>query len=327
MPRRAQREGVVAGVDVGGTRIKAAVIGVSGTPLCPTTAATVDRPGTALVDQIVSTVRELNTSGAPLRGVAVALPGIVDPAFGARDLPGKLAGLVGFPLVETLTARLGVPTTCMNDGAAAALGEFVYGAGSGHQDLVVLTLGTGVGSGVIVSGRLFRNGQLEAGGGLGHLSLDVDGTRCLCGNRGCAETRVSATAICNQVADHIARGVPSSLATRGRAARRRLRFEDIVSAARRGDSLSQDLIARFEVALGATIVSAIHAFAPTAVVLTGGMTGAAEVFIENVQAYVDEHTWRYPADRTISVVIGTLGDHSGAVGAATHAYERFVRQD
>lgn len=327
MPRRVQQEGVVAGVDVGGTRIKAALIDAAGAQSRPSIAATADRPGPALVDQIVSMVRELDSSGAPLRGVAVALPGIVDPEFGARDLPGKLAGLAGFPLVEALMTRLGVPATCMNDGTAAALGEFAHGAGRGHQDLVVLTLGSGVGSGVIVSGRLFSNGQLEAGGGLGHMSLDVYGTRCLCGNRGCAETKVSATAICNQVADHIGRGVPTSLTTRGRAARRKLRFEDVVSASTDGDALSRDLIARFEVALGATIVSAIHAFAPTAVVLTGGMTGAADVFIEDVQAYVDEHAWRYPADRTIPVVIGTLGDHSGAVGAATHAYDRFVGQD
>ena len=125
---------------------------------------------------------------------------------------------------------------CLNDGQAAAIGEWRSGAGRGFDDLVVVTLGTGVGSGVILSGRPLVGSWPGAGNGIGHMSFDGDGDRCLCGNVGCPETRVSAPAMVAAATAHVARGVASSLARHDRT----LTFEHIAAAAERHDGLAAE---------------------------------------------------------------------------------------
>jgi glucokinase len=259
---------------------------------------------------------------AECSGVGIGLPGIIEPGFGARHLPGKLPGLEGYPLRQNLEARLGLPVTCLNDGAAATLGEWRYGVGVGVQDLVMLTLGTGVGSGVVLNGRLLANRYLGTGNGVGHFTLDVGGRRCLCGNRGCPETRVSAEAIAAAAADHLRRGVGSSLATAFRRDPASVGFSALVAAARDGDTLSRELMADFARDLGATIVSAIAAYNPEIVVIGGGMAAAGEAYLPAVQAYVDAHAWVYPTSRRVEVRTASFGEYSGVVGAAAGALVR-----
>lgn len=318
--RYGDHPGLAVGLDVGGTRVKAAGIDRTGSVLASTTAA-VPLGAAGLVGHIVATVNDLSPRFGPTASLGIALPGLVDPRFGARSLPGKLPGLEGFALVESLRRTLEIPVTCLNDGAAATYGEWRYGAGAGLSDVVLLTLGTGVGSGAVVNGRLFANAHLGAAGGLGHLTMDPAGARCLCGNRGCAETRISATAMINALQDHVSRGVQSVLAKAVLAGPGDVRFENLVAAAMAGDLLATELMERFIRDLGATIVSAVHAFNPSAVVLAGGMTAEPDAFLPQVQAYVTAHAWRYPRDRDIPVLIGTLADLAGAIGVATYARE------
>ena len=318
--RHPDHPNLAIGFDVGGTRVKAIGIDRAGSVLSSTTVAV--PPGVeGLLAHVVATVNGLRLRFGPAASLGIALPGLVDSRFGARSLPGKLPGLEGFALVESLQRALEIPVTCLNDGAAATYGEWRYGAGTGLSDIVVLTLGTGVGSGVVVNGRLFANAHLGAGGGLGHLTMNPEGARCLCGNRGCAETRISATAMINALRDHVSRGVPSVLAEHVLTGPGEVRFENLVAAATAGDLLAAELMERFIRDLGATVVSAVHAFNPSAVVIVGGMTVEAAAFLPQVQAYVSAHAWRYPRDREIPVLVGALADLAGAIGVAAYALE------
>jgi glucokinase len=313
------------GFDIGGSRVKLGVLTEAGRlrdgathRIGPST------PVEALMKTIErETVRLLDRHGhAGCIGVGIGLPGIIEPGFGARHLPGKLPGLEGHPISQELEARLGLPVGCLNDGAAATLGEWRYGAGAGVQDLVMLTLGTGVGSGVVMNGRLLASRHLGTGGGVGHFTLEVGGRRCLCGNRGCPETRISAEAIAAAAADHLRRGVGSSLAQGFRRDPASVGFSAVVAAAREGDALSRELMAGFARDLGATIVSAIAAYNPEVVIIGGGMAATAEAYLPSVQAYVDEHAWVYPLSRRIEIRRASFGEYSGVVGAAAGALVR-----
>lgn len=313
------------GFDIGGSRIKLGVLTEAGR--LRDGAARRIGPDTS-VDVLTETleretVRLLARHGrAECSGVGIGLPGIIESGFGARHLPGKLPGLEGHPLRQNLEARLALPVTCLNDGAAATLGEWRYGIGVGAHDLVMLTLGTGVGSGVVMNGRLLANRHLGTGGGVGHFTLEVGGRRCLCGNRGCAETRVSAQAMAAAAADHLRRGVGSSLAEAFRRDPASVGFSALVAAARDGDSLSRELMAGFARDLGATIVSAIAAYNPDMVIIGGGMADAGEAYLPAVQAYVDAHAWVYPSSRRVEVRTASFGEYSGVVGAAASALMR-----
>jgi glucokinase len=313
------------GFDIGGSRVKLGVLTEAGR-LRDSAIRGIGRMTSvdALTETIErETVRLLARHGnAECVGVGIGLPGIIEPGFGARHLPGKLPGVEGHPLRQNLEARLGLPVTCLNDGAAATLGEWRYGAGAGVQDLVMLTLGTGVGSGVVMNGRLLANRHPGTGGGVGHFTLEVGGRQCLCGNRGCPETRVSAEAIAAAAADHLRRGVDSSLAMAFRRDPASVGFSALVAAARDGDALSRELLAGFARDLGATIVSAIAAYNPDMVVIGGGMAAAGDEYLPAVQTYVDEHAWVYPLSRRIEIRRASFGEYSGVVGAAAGALVR-----
>jgi glucokinase len=250
-----------------------------------------------------------------LQGIGIAAPGLVEATFGVRNLPGKVAGIEGFPMRERLEARYGVPVRCVNDGAAATLAEWRFGAARGYQDVVGLTLGTGLGAGVILGGRPLRSRHLAAAVSFGHATIEVGGRTCLCGNVGCAETLVSANAVVGRMRDYVARKVPSTITEGYEQDPGRITFQVLVDGVEAGDRAAIEILARFCRDLGATIVTAIHAYDPEIVVLAGGPMAQAEHFVPSVQAYVDRYAFRYPKDRRIPVRRAERSDHAGVLGA------------
>jgi glucokinase len=310
------------GFDLGGTRLKSATVAPDGRVLRSAMQETGSNVNASvLVSMLLDTARSLMSDSDAIRcgGVGVALPGFVDPTFGARGLPGKLPGMEGYPLRERVERELGLPVRCIADGAAATMAEWLAGAGAGVDDVVVITLGTGVGSGVIINGQPLANRHLGTGGGIGQFTIQTGGRLCLCGNRGCAETLISTPAVVGKLNEHLARGVRSSLQaiyTRNPAA---ITFRSLIDGVARGDRLCADVLNGFVRDLGATIVSAIHAYNPSVVVLCGGMTEAADTFLPAVQRYVDEYRWVHPGSRQIPILKGTLEPFAGAIGAALQA--------
>jgi glucokinase len=305
------------GFDIGGTRSKAGVVTADGTVHGAHVEETSHEPFEAIWQQILAyadeAIRQRGARG--LRGVGIAAPGVVEATFGVRNLPGKVPGIEDFPMRERLSDHLGVAVRCVNDGAAATLAEWRFGAARGYEDVVGLTLGTGLGAGAIIGGRPLLSRHLAAAVSFGHATIEVGGRTCLCGNIGCAETLVSANAVVGRMRDYVARKVPSTITEAYEREPGRITFRTLVEGVQVGDRVATEILARFCRDLGATIVTAIHAYDPEVVMLAGGPMAQAEHFLPTVQAYVDRYAFRYPKDRIIPILRAERSDHAGVLGA------------
>ena len=311
------REGWWLGFDIGGTRTKAGVVTPDGHVHDPHVSETTHDPfdviWARLLEHVEAALAQHGAHG--LRGIGIAAPGLIDPTFGVRNLPGKVLGIEDFPMRERLEHRFGVPVRCVNDGAAATLAEWRFGAARGHEDVVGMTLGTGLGVGVILGGRLLTSRHLAAAVSFGHATIEVGGRTCLCGNVGCAETFVSANAVVGRMRDYVARKVPSTITDAYERDPGRITFHTLVEGVEAGDRVALEIMSRFCRDLGATIVTAIHAYDPEVVVLAGGPMAQADHFLPQVQAWVDRYAFRYPKDRIIPILRAERSDHAGVLGA------------
>ena len=323
MARRGSGQAWWLGVDIGGTRTKLGVVTDDGVVHGSRVAETTHQPFSEIWELILgyaeSAIADRGRKG--MRGAGVAAPGIVDPRFGVRNLPGKVLGIEDFPLRERLEAALGVPVRCVNDGAAATLAEWRFGAARGCDDVVGLTLGTGLGAGVILGGRMLESRHLAVGNSFGHVTIEVGGRTCLCGNLGCAETLVSANALVGRMREYVARKVPSLITERYEQHPANLSLSALTAALGEGDRVAVEIMDAFRRDLGATVVTAIHAYDPQMVVLAGGPMAAAEHFLPQVQTYVDTYSFRYPKDRIIPVVRAERSDHAGVLGAVARTMQ------
>jgi len=300
---------VVLAFDIGGARIKAGL--VRDGQVTSLTLATTDETGGAA--GILETVRVIGMEllqKQEAAAIGASIRGIVDPESGVLlDVNEILTSLIGQPLAVHLTEEFKLPSYVDNDARMYALGEFISGAGRGYQNMVCLTLGTGIGCGVVLDGRILR-GRREVAGILGgHCTIDATGPPCTCGNIGCIEAVIGTEALRQQTATMLASGRTSRLH------KGNLEPRDIFAAASAGDEVAREIVQRFAQRLGAGIVTMIHAYDPDIVVLGGGMMPAAEQFLSPVQRYVDTHAWTIPRGR-VRIVPAQCGDAAALVGVA-----------
>ena len=302
----------VLAFDLGGTRIKAGIVGgacVSSLQVEPTD----DREESAALAALLRLGHRLMDT-RDVTAVGVSVKGIVDPVGGVvRDVKERLVGLVGQPLAAILAWEFGRPAVVENDARMYALGEWSHGAGRGRRNVVCLTLGTGVGSSLVLDGRLLRGPRGVGGILAGHATVQVDGPPCTCGNVGCLDA-VIGTAGFVRLADEAVTRDPSPSVLRHVPRTPQHIFE----AAARGDALASTLTHTFATYLGAGIVTAIHAYDPDIVVLGGGMMHSFAPFLPCVQVYVDAHAWTVPRGR-VRIVPATLGDAAALIGVAALA--------
>jgi glucokinase len=281
------------GLDLGGTNIKAAVVdpslGVLATDMCPTGAADGE-------DVVLERVTELGRRvtapfGAPA-SAGLALPGHFDAGAGTGSLlPNLLGDWPGRPIAGPVGHSLGLPVTLVNDVRALTLAELRLGAGRGARDLVCIALGTGVGGGVVIGGRLHLG--LGHAGEIGHTTVDPDGPPCGCGNRGCLDRMA---------------GADSIAAAAGRAS-----VAEAATAARDGDAVARAAFERAGVYVGRVLAGAVVLLWPERVVVGGGVADAGELLLEPLRAELRRRACVAPE---IPVVAAELGPHAGAVGAA-----------
>jgi glucokinase len=242
--------------------------------------------------------------------VGVSIKGVVEPMHGTLlDVNEVLMPWIGRPFGEIIRDRLGLPTHVENDARMFALGESAYGAARGHQNAVCLTLGTGVGCGVILDGRPLQSGRGTAGILGGHVIVQVGGRPCTCGGAGCLEAYIGTEGILQTAREAMDRGRSSALRQEA------LTPKAIFEAAAAGDSAAEDVVQQFATYLGAGIVTLIHVFDPDVVVVGGGIAHASSQFLPDVQTYVDSYAWTLPRAR-VRVIPAVLGDAAALVGAA-----------
>jgi glucokinase len=305
------------GVDLGGTQLRAALIDQNGTLLVRTAMATAATQGPEVVaDQIRDAVATVSAGIDPPRliGVGVCSPGPLDSLQGIVLNVATLTGFVNIPFRRMLQERIGMPVWLENDGIAAALGEWRYGAGQSVSNLVYITVSTGIGGGVVADGRLLR-GRRGMAGHIGHMSIVRDGDRCDCGNPGCWEEYASGTRFARRARQRVQSDATTTLGkgdspVDGRA---------VFAAATAGDPLAKSLVAEEADLLGAGIVNLLHLYSPELVIMGGGMSANFAQLHPGIAARIA--TCAMPPFRDTPVVRAVLGDNSGLVGAAATAFE------
>lgn len=266
------------GVDLGGTNLRVAAIEATGRNL-----ATVDKKTASVretvLEEMTWAIRGLVSryeSTHEFLGIGVGIPGVIDLAGGILRSAANLPGWNDCPVARELETRLGVPVMLENDANCAALGEQWLGAGKGLEDLCMLTLGTGVGGGLLVNGRPWH-GVAGMAGEVGHMTVIPDGRPCGCGNRGCLEQYASATAIRRLAAEAMARGEPTMLSQLA-GPHREFTAEVVFQAALKGDRLAQQVFDTAGSALGIALANLINLLNLPLYVLGGGLSQAWDMF-------------------------------------------------
>lgn len=315
-----QRDAYAIGIDLGGTNLRAGLFDPGGKLLARAGVATDVAGGpAAVVRQAARLVEQLvGEAGCPWEhvcAVGIGAPGPMSHARGVVFKAPNIPGWVNVPLRDMLREATGLPCTVENDANAAAFGEFraLAGGGSGVTDLVLLTLGTGVGGGIVLGGQLLR-GKKDNAGEIGHLIVEPSGRQCPCGQRGCLERYASARAVGQRAAEALDAGEASLLRVVHESGSA-LDAQRVEAAAVAGDALARriwDDTCRY---LAIAIVAIQHLLNPDVVVLAGGLIGANERLLDPVQRHFRELTWS-AADDGPDIALARLGDDAGIRGAA-----------
>lgn len=305
--------------DAGGTRLKVAVLNNKGEVLKTFHSPSYASSGAdVLFETMRGTVNALKQEwGGALLGIGLSLSGVIHPDKGVVYLPGKFKMLENYPIVEKLKQEFQVPVLAENDGRLAVYAEKYLGLAKDKDWVVGLTIGTGVGSGVLLEGKMLSNRNLLFGGQVGHLILNSSSQQmCLTGNYGTAETMCSATALVLQVRGAIQRGIPSVLTEEYFANPATIDFEKIINACRNHDELCVRELQIWSRNLTNLIVNAIHAYSPELVILGGGAALAADLFLDQVQLDVNKQVFRYPVNEPVPIMISQMQEFGSALGAA-----------
>jgi glucokinase len=301
------------GVDVGGTKIAAGVVTPQGEILKEVRYPTPTSSG-RLVASIARAVAEVR-DGFEVGGVCLAVPGLILAQENRVVFSPNLHAVEGVPLKKELEPRIGLPLTIENDGNAAAWGEFRFGAGREVDHLVFVTLGTGIGGGVITHGILMRGAQ-GSGGELGHVTVHATGPRCACGNHGCLEALASGTAI-GRRGREVASERPASALGR-LAVERKVLGEDVTELAQKGDEAALSVLEETGTWLGIGLAGFVNVFNPEVVAIGGGVAKAGELILEAARREV--HLRARPPSRDLAEIkVASLGPESGVLGAAALA--------
>lgn len=287
-------------IDIGGTATKIGIVAEDGTILRRRTISTIAyAEPVALMDAIASSLRLIldarESQRNPVSGLGVSVAGFLDREHSAMIHNANLPALRGFPLRRALEERLSLDCRLEVDSNAAVVAEYRHGAGRGATRLLGVTVGTGLGGGVIIDGQLLRYTG-ECAGDLGHIIVDRKGRRCTCGAQGCLEAMVNAAALSE------------------RGGGRRVR--EIVTSGRKGDKVARKALAETGRWLGLGLASLSPLFAPDRIVVGGGIAAAGELLLDSVQASYRTHV--QPEFREKTQVIGSSFDGwEGIVGAAS----------
>lgn len=308
------------GIDIGGSSIKAALtepgVRIHAQAHRPTLA---DQPLEATLGQLHECIAELRAeadrASLPLEGIGIGVPGAIDIQRGVVFHPPNLPAWTEVPLAAITSERWGIPVRVDNDANCAALGEAHFGAGRQYDDFIGLTLGTGVGSGIILRNRVYH-GERGFAGEFGHISIDMHGTPCNCGNRGCIEAYVGIHYLMALAIPQLQADARSPLHARALAHPEELRPHDLSQAADEGDESSALILRTAGERLGVAIASAANLLDVTVFIIGGGIAAAGELLFAGVRSSACSRALKVHRDR-ITVLPAALGNDAGMLGAAS----------
>lgn len=312
---------LVVGVDLGGTKIAAAVVQEDGGIWHQMRRATHAEEGPdRVIGRIASLVKALTRwaeqAGGDVAAVGIGAPAPLSPSRGIIWEAPNMPGWERVALRDLLMERLALPVAVENDGRAAALAEHRLGAGRGANDMLYVTVGTGVGGALIIGGRLHR-GATETAGEIGHMVMDPDGPLCGCGRHGCLESLAAGPAIARRAGELLRGGAASSLQTKDPDG---LTGEIVAKAARAGDAVAKQAFIEAGRWLGFAIASVANLVNPSVVVVGGGVAQTGDLLMRPLREAAFERALERAAEG-LRIERAKLGNGAGMVGAALAAYE------
>lgn len=293
------------GIDLGGTNLRVALVSEDGIIARKIKKSSAEQA----FEVLLSAIEEIKQS--EIVGIGLGVAGLIDRRRGRVFTSPNLHAIEGIDLVAEIRNRFHVPVLIENDANVAALGEKAAGAGRGFENFVLLTLGTGIGGGIIHKGKL-----LDVPAEIGHMSINADGEKCQCGNVGCLENYASARAMISKAVSMLEKETESILKECCKGSIYKITPEDIYKSALEGDSLSREVLKDAGKALGVGLANIINIMSPEAIILTGGLIGAWNIYVQEAIKEASRRAFRELFDG-VKIIPSSLGDDAGIVGAAS----------
>ena len=307
------------GIDLGGTNIKTGIVNKDGKIVAKSSIPTkADRPADEVAFdmsvEVLNLVKSAKISLDEVVGVGVGSPGAINSGAGIVDYSPNL-GWYNVPIAELILKRIKKPVKVSNDANVAALGETLFGAGKGYTDTILITLGTGVGGGIVIGGKLFE-GNESKGAKLGHSVICVNGEPCACGRRGCLEAYASATALIRETKDAMMRDRASKMwdfvggdidKVDGRTA-----FE----TEKQGDAMAKLVVNNYVLYLSEGLLNICNEFRPQAIMLGGGVCAQGDNLLNRLKKRMKAMHYGYQGTPKVELLIASLGNDAGIIGAA-----------
>jgi len=324
MNTKTRPEDLILGIDLGGSKILAAVVNPQGEMLSRDHSVTPAQEGPeAVIHEILQaarrTLKQAGITIAEVKAIGVGAPGACNPDTGIVSSSPNLPGWKDVPLRDIIARELGVETFLINDANAAALGELCFGAGRGARNLIYVTISTGIGGGIIIDGKLY-SGTSGAAGEIGHMTIDVNGPRCNCGNIGCWEALASGTALAKEARRKIGEGERTAILNHAQGDIEQVTAETVHAAAQEGDALARELITRTGYYVGVGFVNLVNIFNPELIIIGGGLSNMGEMLLEPAIKVVKERAFK-AAHEVVRFALPQLGLNSGVLGAAALALQ------
>jgi glucokinase len=316
-------------LDLGGTNLKGGIVSESGTlTMHRSTASEVNRGKKKilqnLIDMTAVLLRDGKNSSVHPEGVGVSTPGIIDTTFGG--LTGGAVNLPGWsntPFMRVLHEHFDLPVFAHNDVTATALGEATYGAGVGMRHVIMVSVGTGIGGGIIIDGKLYEGGTGYAGE-IGHLVTVAGGHRCNCGIKGCWEEYAALRGILRTAAQFLAKDRKKESIIHSMLEVESLSPRMVFDAARGGDPLAQRIVDEIGKNTAVGIGSLINIFDPEMVIVGGGIAEAGSIYMNAIKAHIQEWTLEDSLEG-VRLVLAKLGSRAGIFGAAALVFRNINR--
>jgi len=317
---------IFIGVDLGATYIKVGCFDSNLKLLAKTSAPTqAEKEPDVIIDNIarvvVQCVTKADFSMTNVPAIGLGCPGPAKYKKGIIEAAPNLPTLNNVPIRQILSDRLGAKTIVFeNDANVACLGEFTAGAGKGVEDMVFFTLGTGIGSGIIINGKLLT-GPAGNAAELGHTIIYPNGRLCTCGQKGCAEAYASAANTAKRATDAIEAGEKTSL-KKTLVEKGRITCKDVYDHSKAGDELAKKITDETAETLAILCVNVLHTTEPRLIVFAGGMIAAGDILLSRIKYFFDKHIWNLK-EESVKICFAALGEDAGIIGAAALAKANF----
>lgn len=320
----------VIGVDIGGTNTKIGVVSENGEIIFKNQMPTDSRLGTArCVDRICQSVSKIikkaEETGILIKGIGLGVTGQVDIHSGTvvGGIKGKIPGWIGLPIRKIFEEKFNLPVFVDNDGNVAALAEYIFGMRSSFNNMVALTIGTGVGCGIILDGKLFRGGGKNLSAELGHISINYLGPSCNCGNKGCLEAYVSKEAILDMYVKKIEKEALSNTIKPTNKKSPYITPELIYKKHLEGEQAATEVIYEVGRYIGYAMTAAVNTIGPQVIVMGGGIAAQfGEPLIEEIRTTVKLKAFGLAA-QDVKIILTKFGSFAGVLGASTLAFNKY----